>query len=144
MLGQCRDHSILGLFFNLITILSKQINRGFIYSSIYHNLNRYNVMCNFPFIGHSKYEIFLTWYVYNIWKTNLIFHIFSTAYFSIQIKHTVLLKLTMWRKSMYMYWYDCRRVYVHEFLFKKLFEIFYFDQNYIQLRPILLRHQFSK
>lgn len=59
-LGQCRDHSILGLFFNLITILSKQINRGFIYSSIYHNLNRYNVMCNFPFIGHSKYEIFLT------------------------------------------------------------------------------------
>lgn len=128
-LGQCRDHSILGLFFNLITILSKQINRGFIYSSIYHNLNRYNVMCNFPFIGHSKYEIFLTWYVYNIWKTNLIFHIFSIAYFSIQIKHTVLLKLTMWRKSMYMYmyWCDSWHISVEEFTF-----ISFYLKNYLK------------
>lgn len=149
MLGQCRDHSILGLFFNLITILSKQINRGFIYSSIYHNLNRYNVMCNFPFIGHSKYEIFLTWYVYNIWKTNLIFHIFSILFYSNQTYCTSEINYVK-KKHVHVYvliWqltYFCRRVYVHEFLFKKLFEIFYFDQNYIQLRPILLRHQFSK
>lgn len=62
-------------------------------------------------------------------KNKFIFHIFSTAYISIQIKHTVLLKLTMWRKSMYMYmyWYDSWHISVEEFMF-----ISFYLKNYLK------------
>lgn len=90
------------------------------------------------------FDLIRVQYLKNKFNFSSIIYIFSIAYFSIQIKHTVLLKLTMWRKSMYMYmyWYDSWHISVEEFTFISFYLKNYLKYYFISIKIISSWDQF--